>query len=90
MPTYNLAEAKTHLGELIAKAQAGETVLIARRGGAPIARLIATESTPQATQWPRTDADWPREIMEFEGISDLEPFEAARTTLLPPVADPFA
>lgn len=32
-------EAKTHLSELLAAAEAGETVLITRRG-APVARLV--------------------------------------------------
>jgi prevent-host-death family protein len=89
MTTYNLVEAKTHLGELIAKAQAGETVLIARRG-VPIARLTATEPAPKASDQPPSATEWPREILEFQGIPDMEPFEAARATFAPSVMDPLA
>lgn len=35
-------EAKTHLSELLAAAEAGESVLITRRG-APVARLVPAE-----------------------------------------------
>ncbi len=42
MPTVNVHQAKTHLSRLLAQAQAGEEVVIARRGK-PVARLIACE-----------------------------------------------
>ncbi len=40
MDTVNLADAKAHLSELVAKAASGETVCIVRRGR-PVARLTA-------------------------------------------------
>ncbi len=39
----NIHEAKAHLSELLAKVEAGETVVIARRNK-PIARLVMAES----------------------------------------------
>lgn len=40
MPTVNVHEAKTQLSRLLAQAEAGEEVVIARRGE-PIVRLVA-------------------------------------------------
>lgn len=40
MPTVNVHEAKTQLSRLLAQAEAGEEVVIARRGE-PVARLVA-------------------------------------------------
>ena len=42
MNTVNLADAKAHLSELVAQAEAGEPVCITRRGK-PVARLSAVE-----------------------------------------------
>jgi len=42
MSEVNLARAKAHLSELVARAEAGETVSITRRGK-PVARLVAAE-----------------------------------------------
>lgn len=42
--TVNIHEAKTHLSRLIRSVQAGEEVLIARRGE-PVARLVRVESS---------------------------------------------
>lgn len=42
MNTVNLADAKAHLSELVAQAEAGEPVCITRRGR-PVARLTAVE-----------------------------------------------
>lgn len=33
---------------------------------------------------------WPDEVLAFKGISDMPPFEANRTRLKPPLADPLA
>ena len=43
MASVNLAEAKAHLSAWVARAEAGETVNIMRRGK-PVARLVAAES----------------------------------------------
>ena len=40
MPTINVHQAKTHLSRLLAQVEAGEEVVIARRGE-PVARLVA-------------------------------------------------
>lgn len=41
----SISEAKTHLSELIARAERGEEVMI-RRGARPVVRLVAVEPTP--------------------------------------------
>ncbi len=43
MPIYNIHEAKTHLSRLLARAEAGEEVVIARRNQ-PVARIVRCES----------------------------------------------
>lgn len=50
--TYNIHQAKTHLSELIVRAEAGEKITIAR-AGKPIAYLIALE--PQGPQFGTVD-----------------------------------
>ena len=45
MPAVNVHEAKTQLSRLLARAEAGEDVVIARNG-VPVARLVAYESRP--------------------------------------------
>ena len=44
VPTINVRQAKTHLSRLLAQVEAGEEVVIARRGE-PVARLIACKPT---------------------------------------------
>lgn len=39
---YNIADAKAHLPELVARASAGERIIVAR-AGKPMARLVAIE-----------------------------------------------
>jgi prevent-host-death family protein len=41
---YNIADAKTHLPELVERASAGETIIVAR-SGKPKARLVPMEDT---------------------------------------------
>lgn len=33
---------------------------------------------------------WPEEVLDFQGMADMPPFEAGREQLKPPVADPLA
>ena len=33
---------------------------------------------------------WPDEVLSFEGMADMPPFETRREKLKPPVADPLA
>lgn len=44
--TVKVAEAKTHLSELLARVEAGEDIIIAR-GNDPIARLVAIDARRQ-------------------------------------------
>lgn len=44
--TFKVAEAKTHLSELLARVEAGEEVIIAR-GNEPVARLVAIDERRQ-------------------------------------------
>lgn len=43
MPSYNVAQAKTHLSEILARVAEGEEILLTRRGK-PIARLVPARS----------------------------------------------
>lgn len=38
----------------------------------------------------RGGAQWPDEVMDFEGMPDMPPFETGRDRLKPPMADPLA
>ncbi|MDP1609739.1 MAG: ribbon-helix-helix domain-containing protein [Thiobacillus sp.] len=33
---------------------------------------------------------WPEDVLAFNGLADMPPFEASRDRLRPPVADPLA
>ena len=46
MTQVNIAEAKSHLSDLIARAEAGETILISRRGR-PVVELRAIQQPRQ-------------------------------------------
>ena len=35
-------------------------------------------------------AQWPREVLDFQGVRKARPFEAARRKLVPPSTDPLA
>lgn len=56
MTTMNIAEAKSKLSELVARAEAGEDVVIARNGKAAV-RLVATPS-PNANPQRRAIGLW--------------------------------
>lgn len=55
--TATVAEAKAHLSELIAAVEAGDEVVITRRGK-PVAELVATARPTQR----RIDLAWLREL----------------------------
>jgi hypothetical protein len=38
----------------------------------------------------RSKPSWPEEVMAFEGMSGMPPFESGRDRLKPPPADPLA
>jgi len=46
MATVNMHEAKTHLSQLVARAEAGEEIVIAR-SGAPAVRLVPVVERPR-------------------------------------------
>ena len=46
--TFKIAEAKAHFSELVARAEAGEEVIIAR-GDRPVARLAPLDAPKQAS-----------------------------------------
>lgn len=55
MYSVNIADAKAHLSELIHRVEAGEDVLITRRGQ-PVARLCAPETPRQPLDLTAADA----------------------------------
>ena len=64
MATVNIHEAKAHLSEYLARVEAGETVVIARRNK-PVARLVPVE--PDAEPKP------PRPIGLAKGLIEIHP-----------------
>lgn len=46
MQTVNIHEAKTHLSKLVARANAGETIILAK-SGKPQARLVPMDDAPK-------------------------------------------
>lgn len=58
MDNYNIAEAKAHLSDLVARAEAGETVNIMRRGKLA-ARLVPVNDLP------------PREPIDVDALRKL-------------------
>jgi prevent-host-death family protein len=46
MPTYTIHTAKTHLSKLVARAEAGEEIVLAR-GKEPVAKIVPVASKPQ-------------------------------------------
>ena len=76
---FNIYEAKTHLSKLVARAAAGESIIIAK-AGRPVARLMPLEAPPRRVSgrlkgriWiaPDFDAPLPADIQRyFEGEDD--------------------
>ena len=77
MPSVNMHDAKTHLSELVERAEAGEEIIIAR-AGKPVARLVPIEIKKEPRKlgylagqiWVADDFDapLPDEILDlFEG-----------------------
>jgi prevent-host-death family protein len=55
MDSYNVAEAKAHFSDLLARAEAGETVEILRRGK-PVAKLVPSNPPKKKIDWAMLDA----------------------------------
>jgi prevent-host-death family protein len=49
MSEVNITDAKMHLSRLLAKVEAGEEVIISRRGQ-PIAKMVAIEKLPKTNR----------------------------------------
>lgn len=69
MPTVNIHEAKTRLSDLLARAEAGESVTIAR-AGKPIAQLVAL-ADPPPRQFGVMDIHVPDDVL-FEPMGEDE------------------
>lgn len=72
--TMNIAEAKAHLSELVARAEAGEEVLIARNGK-PAVRITPIEPQRKAPRrlgaWEHLNLNIPDSVF-FDPDPDLE------------------
>ena len=72
MESIGLFEAKTHLSELIARAERGEEVVITRHNK-PVARLVPMGHA--------LDADLQRQRAALDGLEAFEPIELLGVTL---------
>jgi len=70
MSEVNLAEAKARLSALVARAEAGETVSITRRGK-PVARLVAAEKPREKVDVARLKAFTDTLPMQMESAGDF-------------------
>lgn len=52
----------------------------------PVVIMFLSDTNPPAAK----NTTWPREVLEFTGVSDFEPFENYRADLLPITEDPLA
>jgi prevent-host-death family protein len=74
MDPVNLAEAKAHLSELVARAEAGETIQISRRGKA-VAQLSSLTRTRR-----------PIRLAMLKAVTDMMP-DCATESVLPAMRD---
>lgn len=74
MTTMNIAEAKSKLSELVARAEAGEEVVIARNGK-PAVRLVVAKASPKQPRrlgvWEHLNINVPDSVF-FDPDSELE------------------
>ncbi len=71
----NVLEARNSLSKLIAAAQAGEEVLIKRRGK-PVARLVAVDPEESETFTGRTFVDWLEINSDLRGTLSREEIDS--------------
>jgi prevent-host-death family protein len=69
MPTVGMHEAKTHLSQLVERAEAGEEVVIARHG-VPVARLVAIASSPDLAS---VRGVWRGQVRMADDFDELPP-----------------
>ncbi len=74
MPTTDIHDASSHLAELIARAEAGEEIVIAR-DGKPAVRLVSVEppKTGEEDNTPRVGGQWRGRIWmapDFDDFTD--------------------
>ena len=68
MPTQvNIHEAKTHFSRLVARAAAGEEIVISK-AGAPVAKLVRYE---QPTE-PRVPGAWKGQVKILPGFDEID------------------
>ena len=72
MVTVNVRDASTHLSHLIARAEAGEEIVITRNG-APVVRL--TPVSPRGQRGPREPGSWKGRIFIDDSFFDPLPDE---------------
>ena len=70
MPTFSVREARTHLSRLIARAEAGEEVVITR-DGKPVVRLEPIQ--PSGRSRPREPGSWKGRISIDDSFFDPLP-----------------
>jgi prevent-host-death family protein len=83
MQTVNIHEAKTQLSKLVARAAAGEAIVVAK-GGKPAARLVPLEDAPEKRKlgWLQGQMTVPDDIKQ--------PFAAEVADMFAVAADKFA
>jgi len=67
--SVNVYEAKTHLSQLLDRAEAGEEIVIAR-AGRPVARLVPLSG---ASSRPRTPGAWRGKLSIADDFDELPP-----------------
>jgi prevent-host-death family protein len=63
----NIHEAKTHLSRLVARAAAGEEIVISK-AGTPVAMLVAYEKPKE----PRVPGAWKGQVQILPGFDDVD------------------
>ena len=75
METFNVLEARNNLSALVARAEAGEEIVIARRG-VPVARIVAYEAEPEQSMTGAEFAEWLARNIHPRGDRSAEDVEA--------------
>jgi prevent-host-death family protein len=75
MHTYSIADAKAHFSELIAQAEAGEEVIITRRG-TPVARIQSVR--PPRKPMPIAELEASLAVQEVAATPSIERLQALR------------
>jgi prevent-host-death family protein len=71
MDAVSIHEAKTHFSKLVARAEAGEEIIV-RRGPKPVAKIVAYEPPPKARRVPGA---WKGQVWIADDFDDYIPPE---------------